>query len=167
MAKVVRHGAYTKLSKRAQHKADVEARKDQPFTKRRKQRRKPLPFPEDFFTMAREKEREGVLMTRVERKPPRWFLEHADANGVVINGALAANPKSREHGYTLMLEGGGIHEFKTQRKALAFFSRLQKVDPVEDHMKDGLGNPIRPGGTIANATDEQLAVEAATGSEVL
>jgi hypothetical protein len=26
----------------------------------------------------------------------------------------------------------------------------------EDEMKDGLGNPIRPGGTMANATDEQL-----------
>lgn len=127
MSKVVRHGGTSKLSKRAQHKADVEARKDLPFVKRRKQRRNKLPFPLGFFAMAREQEREGVLMTRVNKKPARFFLEHSDANGVVINGALQALPK----GYSLLLPDGGIHEFKTQRKALKFFSRLQKLEEGE------------------------------------
>ncbi len=117
-----------RISKRAAHRAAVEARKDQPFVKRRKQRRNKLPFPFDFFAMARESEREGVLMTRVQRKPPRFYLEAYDGNGCTINGALQALPKG-QRGYSLMLEGGGLHEFKTQRRALKFFSRLEKIDP--------------------------------------
>ena len=120
-----------KISKRAAHKAAVEARKTQPFVKRRKARKYKLSFPLDFFAMARESEREGVLMTRVQRKPARFFLESTDANGVVIQGALQALPKGRR-GYTLMLEGGGIHEFKTQRRALKFFASLEKVEPTPE-----------------------------------
>lgn len=70
-------------------------------------------------------------MTRVSRKPPRFFLEHVDANGVKIDGALQALPKG-QRGYTLMLPGGGIHEFKTQRRALKFFSRLQKLEAPDE-----------------------------------
>lgn len=120
-----------RISKRAQHKLDVEARKDQPFVKRRKQRRNALPFPSDFFAMSRECEREGVLMTRVDRKPPSWMLEHMDANGAIIKGVLRdAKPGNR--GYDLLLEGGGLHMFKTRRQALQFFSRLQRVEPEDD-----------------------------------
>lgn len=131
-----------KISKRAAHRAAVEARKTQPFVKRRKQRRNKLPFPLGFFAMAREQEREGVLMTQVQKKPARFFLEHEDANGVVINGALQALPKGRR-GYTLMLPEGGIHEFKTQRRALKFFSLLQKVEPDGDIHSDEQGPGLR------------------------
>jgi len=78
--------------------------------------------------MARECEREGVVMTQVQKKPARFFLESADINGVIINGALQALPKG-QRGWSLMLTKGGIHEFKTQRKALNFFSRLQHIQP--------------------------------------
>jgi len=122
-----------KISKRARHRAAVEARKDQPVVKRRKQRRNPLPFPTGFFAMARENEREGVLMTRVQRQPARFFLEHFDASGVKIQGALQQLPKGTR-GYDLMLEGGGVHSFKTQRRALKFFARLQKLEVTDENL---------------------------------
>jgi hypothetical protein len=143
-----------KLSKRAQHKADVEARKDQPFVKRRKQRRNPLPFPEEFFALAGEHEREGVLLTRMSRRPPVFKCETLDDKGNNITVAMSKMTKPNR-GWLVRMPAGEAHAFRTQRDALKFIGGLQ-VEVVEDHMKDGLGNPIRPGGTMANATDEQL-----------
>jgi hypothetical protein len=101
-----------------------------------------------------------VLILRAKRKPPQYKLEQSDINGVMIEAALIKAPKL-ERGWYLLLPGGGERHFRTKRRALDFFSRLQHIpdtEPdIEDHMKDGLGNPIRPGGTMANATDEQLA----------
>lgn len=132
---MARYGQQT-LSKRAQHKADVEARKDQPFVKRRKQRRNPLPFPFGFFAMARENEREGVLMTIVQKRPLSYMLEHVDANGVKVQGVLRKASKSHKvRGWHLLVEGGNRKDFRTQRRALKFFSRLQKVEerpPIKD-----------------------------------
>lgn len=131
------------ISKRAKHKLDVASRKTQPIVKRSKlrKRKRPARLSVSFFAMAAEQEREGVYMTRVQKKPTRWFLESYDANSEKITGAMQANPKG-QRGYTLMLEGGGIHEFKTQRRALKFFSRLEKLvpevaeTPVEDPALD-------------------------------
>ena len=81
-------------------------------------------------------------MTRVERKPPRFYLETYDINGKRMNGALSARPKGQPRGWTLMLEHGGFHEFKFKRSALAFFARLVKLEveveetPVEDPALD-------------------------------
>jgi hypothetical protein len=154
-----------RISKRAQHKLDVEGRKTLPFVKRRKARKYKLPFPTDFFAMAREQEREGVLMTRVNRVPARFFLEHEDANGEVIQGALQAKPKG-QRGYTLLLEGGGIHEFKTQRRALKFFASLQYVpcdDDCETNNKGCVTHNRRHRGDIH--TDKQGAGVPDTGAE--
>lgn len=122
-----------KISKRAAHKALVEARKDLPFTKLRKlrkQRRKPLPFPTDFFAMAREQEREGVLMTRVSRKPSTFRCETTDDAGNTIEVALQAAPRG-VRGWNVLLPKGGRQFFATRRKALKFIGLLQ-VTPIEE-----------------------------------
>jgi hypothetical protein len=144
-----------RISKRAAHKAAVESRKDQPFVKLRKQRRNPMPFPSDFFAMAAESEREGVLLTLVCKKPRTFRAETTDDKGNSVIVALQkAAPPSR--GYTVMLPDGNGVMFPTRRKALKYIADLEVTEVEAAPIKDGLGNPIRPGGTMANATDEQL-----------
>lgn len=113
-----------RVSKRAAHKAAVEARKDQPFVKLRKQRRNPLPFPSDFFAMARESEREGVLLTKVSTKPPTFRAETTDDQGNSIIVALQKAPKPMR-GWTVMLPKGEGIFFKTRRAACKYIGDLQ------------------------------------------
>lgn len=125
------------ISKRAAHKAAVAARKDQPFVKVRKQRRNPLPFPSDFFAMARESEREGVLLTKVCKKPPTFKAESLDDAGNLVTVALQKLPRPMR-GYTVMLPKGEGIVCQTLRKACKFVSTLQVTqdeDGSPDHDK--------------------------------
>ena len=116
-----------RISKRAAHKAAVAARKDQPLVKLRKQRRNPLPFPSDFFAIARESEREGVLLTRVSRKPPTFRAETVDDNGNSIIVALQKAPRPMR-GYTVLLPNGEGVVFPTRRKACKYIADLQVTE---------------------------------------
>jgi hypothetical protein len=120
-----------RISKRAAHKAAVEARRDQPFVKLRKQRRNPLPFPSDFFAVARESEREGVLLTKVCRKPPTFRAETVDDEGNQIVVALQKAPKG-SRGYTVMLPKGEAVYFPTRRKACKYIGDLQTTVVEEE-----------------------------------
>jgi len=120
-----------KISKRAAHRAAVEARKDQPFVKLRKQRRNPLPFPKDFFAMANEEEREGVLLTRVCKKPPTFRAETTDSKGQPIVVALQKAPRG-SRGYTVMLPKGEGLYFPTRRKACKYIADLETVEVPND-----------------------------------
>ena len=120
-----------KISKRAAHKLAVAARKKAPIVKRRKQRRNALPFPSDFFTIARETEREGVLLTKVCKKPPTFRAESLDDQGNLITTALQKDPRPLR-GYTVMLPGGIGHRFPTLRKACKFVGLLQATEATED-----------------------------------
>ena len=120
-----------KIGKRAAHKAAVAARKDQPVVKLRKQRRNPLPFPSDFFAIARESEREGVLLTKVSRKPPTFRAETVDDKGNPIIVALQKAPKPMR-GWTVMLPKGEGILFPTRRKACKYIGDLQTVEMVNE-----------------------------------
>lgn len=72
-----------------------------------------------------------ILITRAARKPPDYMLEQTDVNGNIINCVLRKLPKG-QRGWTLLLPGGGFHEFKTKRKALDFFARLQRLESSDD-----------------------------------
>ena len=116
-----------RLSKRAAHRAAVEARRDQPVVKLRKQRRNPLPFPTDFFAIARESMREGVLLTKVSRKPPTFKAETLDEAGNRIVVALQKAPKPMR-GWTVMLPKGEGLYFATRRKACKYIGDLQTTE---------------------------------------
>jgi hypothetical protein len=122
-----------KISKRAAHKAAVEARKAQPFVKVCKNigRRNALPFPPDFFAMASEEEREGVLLTRVSKKPPTFRAETTDDKGQLITVAIQKSPRPTR-GWNVLLPKGERMYFATRRKALKWVSLLQAtVDETE------------------------------------
>jgi len=112
------------ISKRAAHRAAVEARKDQPFVKLRKQRRNPLPFPKDFFAIAGENEREGVLLTKVSRKPPTFKAETTDDKGQPIVVALQKSPRPTRGWIVMLPKGEGLY-FPTRRKACKYIGDLQ------------------------------------------
>jgi hypothetical protein len=117
-----------KISKRAAHKAAVAARKTQPLTKVCKNigRRNALPFPPDFFAMARENEREGVLLTKINRKPPTFKAETQDDEGNLIEvGLQKAAPPLR--GWNVLLPKGERQYFRTRRVACKFIGLLQTV----------------------------------------
>jgi hypothetical protein len=131
--------------------------------------------------MACEEEREGVLLTKVSRKPPTFRAETTDDKGNSVIVALQKSPRPTR-GWTVMLPNGEGLYFATRRKACKYIADLEVVEvgppntpdvavvspehhadlTEATHMKDGLGNPIRPGGTMANATDEQLTEIEAT-----
>lgn len=119
------------ISKRAAHKAAVEARRDQPFVKLRKQRRNPLPFPTDFFAMARESEREGVLLTKVCRKPPTFKAETVDDEGNVVTVAIQKAPRLTR-GWNVLLPKGERMYFATKRKACKFVGLLQHAEAASE-----------------------------------
>lgn len=120
-----------RVSKRAQHKLDVEARKDQPFVKRRKPRRKPLPFPTEWFAMAREFERDGVLLTRIGRKPPRYRMELPLDNGTVKAAMLIKAPKGNKGYHVVLDDVGNGYAAPTKRKAIKAFTELQSAEVVD------------------------------------
>ena len=125
-----------RISKRAAHKAAVAARKDQPFVKLRKQRRKPLPFPSDFFAIARESEREGVLLTKVCRKPPTFRAETTDDQGNSIIVALQKTDPRMGRSWTVMLPQGEGFTFPTRRKALKYIADLETVEVEATQIKE-------------------------------
>lgn len=134
-----------RVSKRAQHKLDVEARKDQPFVKRVKVgRRKALPFPTEWFAMARELEREGVLLTRIGRKPPRYRMELPLDNGTVKAAMLIKAPKGNKGYHVVLDDAGNGYAAPTKRKAIKAFTELQSAEVAEDGAilsKDGTPYP--------------------------
>lgn len=68
-----------------------------------------------------------VFIRREGRKPPQYKLEQSDVNGVLIEAALIKAPKL-QRGWHLLLPGGSEKHFRTKRRALDFFSRLQHLD---------------------------------------
>jgi hypothetical protein len=89
------------------------------------------------------------------KKPRTFRAETTDDKGNSVIVALQkAAPPSR--GYTVMLPDGLGVMFPTRRKALKYIADLEVQATEATEATDGLGNPIRPGGTMANATDEQL-----------
>lgn len=115
-----------RISKRAAHKAAVAARKAKgdPIVKRAKQRRNPLPFPTEWFEGVKEMEREGVLMTRISRKPPVFKCETVDSNGkMVTTGLKKSAPPLR--GYEVLLPKGEAIYCPTQRAALRIIASLE------------------------------------------
>lgn len=126
-----------RVSKRAAHKAAVAARKaaNLPTVKRTKQRRNPTPFPTEWFEGVKETEREGVLVTRINRKPPTYKCETVDSNGLqVVTGLKKSAPPLR--GYEVLLPKGESIYCKTKRAALRFIASLEtevhEPTPEED-----------------------------------
>lgn len=150
-----------KLSKRAAHKALVESRKDQPFVKMCKVgRRNALPFPKDFFTMARESEREGVLMTRVGKKPVTYRCETTDAKGNIITvGLQKLAPPLR--GWSALLPKGVAFTFHTRRDALKFIGDLQTevVEPPEEDKAPFSHNDVDEDGAIIDVDTDGNPME--------
>jgi hypothetical protein len=124
-----------RISKRAAHKAAVAARKDQPFVKLCKQRRNPLPFPSDFFAMAAESEREGVVLTRVSKKPVTFRAETTDDKGNPIVVALQKSPRPTRGWNVMLPQGEGLY-FATRRKACKYIADLQTVEIEATDVQD-------------------------------
>ena len=133
-----------KVSKRAAHKAAVAARKGPPIVKVCKNigRRNALPFPPDFFAMARESEREGVLLSLIAKLPRTYRAETVDAEGNSIVVALKKSPRPTRGWDVLLPQGEGLH-FATKREALKFiglltveFERATQPENTEDELTE-------------------------------
>ena len=72
-----------------------------------------------------------VLITRVRRKPPMFRLEQHDVSGDIIKGYLIKAPQGMR-GWSLHLGKDVAKVFRTKRRAIEFFARLQFVVSEED-----------------------------------
>jgi len=70
---------------------------------------------------------EGVLITRIKRKPPSYRLEYVRDDGKVMAAMLVKAPKGIK-GYDVVLDGeGNAFHAPTRRKALVAFGEMHKT----------------------------------------
>jgi len=78
--------------------------------------------------VGREEMCEGVLLTRANRTPPDYWAENDSGVKCVLR---KRNRRRGLRGWDVLLQGGGVHEFKTKRAACDFVARLRKLE-VQD-----------------------------------
>ena len=122
------------ISKRAYHKALVahDAPKVEwrpPARSTRQRKRNAWLSKAQACTSARGREElvGDVLLTKASNCPPDYWAENEN----LVKCVLRKRSSLFGRGWDVLLPGGGVHEFKTKRKAVEFISQLAPVEEPE------------------------------------